>query len=254
MPACSLWPYKFVSQLLSRLVDRKAVNLQTNTQVTRISKNDTNGTSIVYTSRGPIKARKIVFATNGYTAGILPEYSERIIPVKGTASHIRPAKPIYPHLRNTYNIHYSPDRVDYLNPRPDGGIVVGGGKWLYESERSKWEGQWDDSTLLNEVGPHFEGLMQRNFKGWENSEATGFHMWTGFMGYTSDGLPHIGEIPGFEGRRYICAGFNGGGMSYIFTAARALAKMVLEDAKYEDTGLPRLFKTTRERLQSIEKN
>lgn len=167
--------------------------------------------------------------------------------------HITPSSPISPHLSHTYNIHYqlpeATEPVDYLNPRPDGSIVVGGGKWTYASDLSKWYNNWDDSTLLEEARPHFDGLMQRHFKGWEKSEAKTDMMWTGIMGSTPDGLPHIGEVLGSEGSQYILAGFNGGGNALIFLCAKGLARMMLEGIPYEETGLPRLFKTSRERLE-----
>ena len=247
VPACSLWPYKFVSQLLARLIERQAVNLQIETTVQSVS-TDTEGWNILQTSRGTLRAKKLVFATNGYTSGILPEYEGIIVPYRGTASHIAPKSPISPHLSHTYNIRYRADRVDYLNPRPDGGIVVGGAKWTFADDRKKWYNNWDDSTLLPEARPHFESLMQTHFKGWEGSGAHVDYLWTGIMGLTPDGLPHIGRVPGSK-NRYIMAGFNGGGMSLIFLSAKGLATMIREDESYEQSGLPKLFESTKARLE-----
>ena len=200
-----------------------------------------------------MKARKVIFAANAYTGGICDLYAGKIVPYKGTACHITPfPSTVSPHLSHTYNISYKhrdqDRRVDYLNPRPDGGIVVGGGKWKYAETRDAWYNNWDDSTLLPGVDTHFDGLMQRYFAGWANSGAVVDHLWTGIMGGTKDELPHIGEIPGLEGHQYIIAGFNGGGMAMIFLSARGLAQMVLGQTSYEETGLPRLYKTSSKRL------
>lgn len=67
------------------------------------------------------------------------------------------------------------------------------------------------------------------------------------MGYSSDGLPHIGSVPG-EQNQYILAGFTGHGMPQIFLAAEGLANMIMKGVAFEDTGLPRLFKTSQARL------
>lgn len=249
VPACSLWPYKFVSQLLQRLIDRDAINVQTNTPVSRVVRHKALGFSSLFTERGTLRARNVIFATNGYTSGVSPEYLHKIVPYRGAASHISPASPVSPHLSNTYNITFQPGRVDYLNPRPDGGIVVGGGKWMFDYDRNNWYNVWDDSVQMEDARPHFEGLMQRHFKGWEDSQAKVDYMWTGIMGLTPDGMPHVGEVPGSDGRHYILAGFNGGGMDKIFLCAKGVAEMVCNGASYEDTGLPRLFKTTEERLK-----
>jgi glycine/D-amino acid oxidase-like deaminating enzyme len=251
-PIASLWPYKLVTQLLAKLIENDVVNLQTNTPVTSVSQYHSSGLNIIQTrSRGTLKARKVIYATNGYTAGICSLYSEQIVPTKGTACHITPLNgPVAPHLSHTYNINYSPGRVDYLNPRPDSGIVVGGGNWTYNYDKSVWSGNWDDSTLFPQAKDHFNGLMQRHFHGWEKSGAEADQIWTGIMGYTGDGQPHIGEIPGREGSQYVIAGFNGGGNAMIFLCAKGLAKMVLKGIPFEKSGLPMFFKTTTERLRT----
>lgn len=71
------------------------------------------------------------------------------------------------------------------------------------------------------------------------------------MGYSSDGLPHIGSVPGQQGQ-YILAGFTGHGMPQIFLAAEGIAKMVVGGVAFEDIGLPRLFKTSQSRLDKQE--
>ena len=69
------------------------------------------------------------------------------------------------------------------------------------------------------------------------------------MGYSSDLVPHIGEVPGAPGQ-YICAGFSGHGMPQIFGASKGVARMVIEGISFEQTGLPALFKDTQVRLDS----
>lgn len=68
------------------------------------------------------------------------------------------------------------------------------------------------------------------------------------MGYTADGLPHVGHIPHKQGQLVI-AGFNGHGMPQIFLSARGIARMIMEEVAYKDTGLPLLFQTTATRLE-----
>ena len=119
---------------------------------------------------------------------------------------------------------------------------------MYCEDRSKWYNTWDDSVLLEDARPHFDGLMKRHFRGWETSDEKLESIWTGIIGSTSDEQPHIGEVPGSNGSQHIIAGFNGGGMGMIFSCAKGVAEMVHNGVKYEDTGLPRLFKTSKERL------
>ncbi|KAF2493076.1 FAD dependent oxidoreductase [Lophium mytilinum] len=255
-PACSFWPYKFVSQLLARLLAQhsQSLNFQTTTPATSVTSSE-DGSSLIHTSRGTIKAQKVVFATNAYTAGLIPQFHDIITPVRGMASHIVPKEPIHPHLSNTYNIDFGPEKgTDYLNPRPDGSIVVGGGAWLFSSDRPSWFNNFDDATPFRpQVEQHWEGYMQRNFRGWEESGAEVDKVWVGIMGRTPDGWPHVGRVPGVK-NQWMLAGFNGGGMALILTAAKAVAKMVKEDTGFEDVagglGVPDFFGTSEERLQA----
>lgn len=71
------------------------------------------------------------------------------------------------------------------------------------------------------------------------------------MGYSSDGLPRVGRVPGRD-NIFIMGGFTGHGMPQIFLTAKAISRMVLENLTYSDTGLPRLFEESSERLGSEE--
>lgn len=70
------------------------------------------------------------------------------------------------------------------------------------------------------------------------------------MGYSADSLPHIGAIPNKPGQ-FIAAGFNGHGMPVVFLCGKAIAEMARDSVSFEQTGLPRLFETTTERLSPI---
>ncbi|TAQ85627.1 hypothetical protein B7494_g6052 [Chlorociboria aeruginascens] len=248
--ACQLWPYKFVTGLLARLLERTSINVQSRTLVTSVSTTK-DGNSIVNTARGSILAHKVVFATNAYTSALIPNFAQRIVPLKGTCSHISTPKDAEhppPHLTHTYGISFGPMR-DYLVPRPDGGIIVGGAKDTFVKDEKAWFDNFDDSTLIEPARKHFEAVMQDNFIGWAKSGAAVDYLWTGIMGKTIDHFPHCGNVLG-QKNRYILAGFNGAGMSHIFLTGKGIAKMVLEDVPFEQSGIPRIFKTTEERMKN----
>lgn len=235
--------------MLERIIDY--INLQTITSVEDVSVESPTGTHIVKTTRGILRAKKVIYASNGYTGGVCSTYRSKIVPCRGTASHLTPTPvPVSPHLSHTYNIVYGVQGVDYLNPRPDGGIVVGGGGYSFKDKRELWYNNWDDSKLIPNTESHFDGLMQRNFRGWEKSGAILESYWTGIMGCTADGWPHVGLVPGSEGKQYVHAGFNGGGMSMIWLCSVGLAKMVKDGSTFEETGLPKMFEATAERLEA----
>ncbi|KAJ5758541.1 hypothetical protein N7520_005697 [Penicillium odoratum] len=244
-----IWAYKFVLHLLEKVVSQ-GINLQTRTPVTKITE-PTPPSSYrwkVETSRGTIAAKVIVFATNAYTSSIAPQYNGSIVPVRGTCSRIVTPGSTAPPLTNTYTLRWNGWNYDYLIPRGDGSIIVGGARSTFFHDEKNWYNISDDSHVLEPAVRYFDGYMQRNFMGWEDSHAYTDRVWTGIMGYSSDGLPHVGQVPGHDGQ-YILAGFTGHGMPQIFLAAEGIAKMVVEGMNFEDTGLPRLFKTTSTRIE-----
>lgn len=255
-----------VHGLLEKLL-QKGLSLHANTPVTSVSSaQDSQGRWTVNTPRGSIKTAKVVYATNGYTSGILPEYNNLIVPVRGIACHIESPKGKHaPHLVNTYGIRFDSRSFDYLIPRADGSIVVGGAKQMFWHNRDRWFGNLRDDELVDEAVLYFDGYMQRHFRGWEGSKAEVKQVWTGskyllyrfpgylptdtlvVMGYSSDFMPHIGAIPQKPGQ-FIIAGFSGHGMPQILLSSKAVAAMVRDGVPFEKVGLPHIFKTTAERL------
>ncbi|KXT15908.1 hypothetical protein AC579_5510 [Pseudocercospora musae] len=247
--ACHVWPYKLVLSLLSKVVSR-GVNLQTHTPVKSVkSRTDQRRPWSVETDRGSVNASKVIYATNAYTSTLLPDFKKKIIPVRGICSRIVPTKAHAPFLSNSYILRLSPMEYDYLIPRSDGSIIVGGARRDYFRDLDQWYDNIDDSTLIEPAKNYFDGYMQRHFRGWEDSGAYTDKVWTGIMGYSSDGFPFVGDVPGKPGA-YVCAGFSGHGMPQIFLSGKAIAEMVLDDKKAEEVDLPRLYRASQARLNA----
>lgn len=264
--AAHLWPLKMVQQLVQGLLE-KGVNLQANTPVKSVSSTrNARGLWTVDTERGSIATRKVVYATNGYTAQVLPEYTDRIVPVRGICSRIVTTQgPNSPHLVNTYGIRFDSSNNDYLIPRADGSIIVGGARQRFWHMREQWFDNVRDDELVADAVSYFDGYMQRHFRGWEASGAKTDHVWTGsksspthtrlevmltissVMGYSSDFLPHLGEVPKKPGQ-YIIAGFSGHGMPEILLSSKGVAAMVRDGISFEESGLPSIFNTSTERI------
>lgn len=236
--------------LLQKAVS-KGLNLQTNTPVTLVSPAPSDfGFWTATTLRGSVSAKKVIFATNGYTATLLPEYQGKIVPCRGICSRITCPPESRPHqLDKTYCLRLKNGSHDYLIPRADGSIVVGGARSTFFDNFDNWYNTVDDSSLIIPATNYFNTYMQDNFVGWENSGATVEQIWTGIMGYNSDSLPSVGEVPGREGC-FIAAGFEGHGMPLIWLTMQGIVGMV-GGKRYEEVRLPSMFKTTRARLESI---
>jgi glycine/D-amino acid oxidase-like deaminating enzyme len=256
-PAASLSPYKFVMALLARAL-RMGLILRTQTPVLSIEeeKSATGAgpavSHLIRSSIGEMRARRIVIAANAYTSALLPEYAEAIVPCKGSACHVSglngqalPRLPV-----GSYNVRERPQwsGSTYLIQRTDTTLIVGGAHHTYKQDLPSWYNNVDDGVLLSSASDWFHGFMQRGFIGWENSRAEVSRVWTGIMGYSCDSLPHVGHVPERNGV-FILAGFNGHGMPVVFLTAKGVAEMVVLEKSYQETKLPSLYKTSKERLQ-----
>ena len=180
VPACSLWPYKLVCGLLKVSLE-KGLNLQTKTYVTSVSEQlSKDGFFDIETSRGSLKTRKILFATNGYTSAISPEYENVIVPYKGICSRtVVNGDGITPNLSNTYNLHNPSTNPEYMNPRPDGSIIVGGGKDSFGEDYDLYWNNHDDSTLIEPAKHYFDDYVSDRFLDYASLDTSVEIVWTG---------------------------------------------------------------------------
>ncbi|GAQ45778.1 hypothetical protein AtubIFM56815_005932 [Aspergillus tubingensis] len=245
--AGTMWPYKFILHILQSVLVTGKVNLQTFTPATSITPSPEGGYTI-QTSRGKMHAGTVVHASNAYVAGLLPEYEKNIVPCKGICCRITvPEGKTAPLLNNSYINRTEDNTLSYLIPRPDGSIVVGGAAAKFRSYKEQWYNNVDDTILIDSAKDYYNDYMQRTYRGWEDSGAKVDQIWTGVMGYSYDSNPHIGAVPGKDDQ-FILAGLNGHGMPVIWRSAQELARMVVEKIPFEETAMPRLFKTTQFRI------
>ncbi|KAI1214663.1 FAD dependent oxidoreductase [Annulohypoxylon truncatum] len=252
-PAHTVWPYKLVMHILAGAV-RAGVNLQTHTPVYEVSgAPDGEGYWALSTSRGVVRAKKVVLATNAYTSGLLPEYDDAIYPARGTVCRVVPKTQAEVKLGSCAVEIQSPASVDcYYGTRPDGSLVIGGAKTTFNDRRNLWYRNYDDSTLIEPAVPYFPAWPGKALAGWEGKEVQMDRVWTGIMGYSADEAPHVGPVSSKPGL-YICAGFNGHGMPNVLLCAKGLAKMIKEGCPFSQTGVPACYETGAERLRKISK-
>ena len=99
-------------RLLERVVELGG-GLYTETPVQRIDSSDPGFVNL-FTSKGITKATKVVYATNGYSAGLLPQFLNVIMPVKGQACRLVPNEQTHHgfHPTTTYNLFYGDFMAD----------------------------------------------------------------------------------------------------------------------------------------------
>jgi glycine/D-amino acid oxidase-like deaminating enzyme len=255
-PAAHLSAYKLMIALLERCIEMGLSYIPHSAIASFESINST--THNLTTSSGQkITAEKVVFATNAYTSDLLPEYSTSVVACRGFVCHIAaPDSKTLPKLPTSSFAITVQDPTshatgcNYLVQLADNSIIIGGAHHTYQANLESWYNTTDDTSLIQSAQSYFEeDYMQKTFDGWKDSQARVARKWTGVMGYSADSLPHIGRVPGREGI-FVISGFHGHGMPVIFHASKGIAAMVSDGTDYEHTGLPALYKTSRERLVS----
>ncbi|KNG86205.1 putative FAD dependent oxidoreductase [Aspergillus nomiae NRRL 13137] len=251
-PAGALWPYKLVTGLLERLRQKHPANflLETNTPATKVS---TDGTSplryTVETPRGTLHARHVIHCTNAHVGHLVPELRGHVYPVRGQMSAQNPGSTfICQATEHSWLFNY--DRgFDYLTQLPPGGdsgkkMMLGGGFAQGRNGGLGDLGIATDSELSLPCDIHLSGALSAVF-GHENwGQVDGpcvEQMWTGNMGFSSDGLPWVGQLPssvGYSaeatkesGAQWACCGFSGEGMVQAWLSGTAVAQMLLASGR-----------------------
>lgn len=187
----------------------------------------------VVTARGTVRCSKLLLATNAYTAGLLPEFKQRITPCVGQVLVTEPVvtqntdsvSTVFEHrgLTVTASLNRANPDGEYMLQRPaDGRIVIG-------SDMDQ-EGSWDDSVsaIDPDKSKQLRSYLRNRFTGeaaeTEPDKAADAE-WVGVQGYSSDELPWVGPLPARPGV-YVAAGYTGGGMPHCLLCGEAVADMM----------------------------
>jgi len=181
---------------LATTVSNLGVQLCEQTDVLDIEKNDSNYFRLI-TSKGDVRAKKVIIATNGYTDRLVPRLKPLIFPV---GSYIVVTEPLSEDLQNIISpkkrMYYdSKWFLNYFRLTPDGRMLWGGRNDL------STDLDLDDSAkrLTRELYSILPDLRDIPIT----------HTWTGKLGITFDLMPHIGEKNGI----YYAFGYGGHGLS-----------------------------------------
>lgn len=251
----SLSAYRFTIGVL-KLALKKGLNLQCNTPANNISKT-ADGKWTVSTPRGIISTKKLILATNGYTAHLYPKLQGVIVPLRGVVTAQRPGQNMPQRgLETTYSFVY-PEGFEYMITRPqgskhEGDIVIGGGMHVAKDQGMSEYGNTDDTCYDEASATYLLDCTKRYFGpetwGQDHPDGRSRRVWSGIMGFSSDGHPFVGPVPGEEGL-YLNASFQGHGMVLCFLCAKALAAMVEgRDGEELDSWFPSVYRVSEARM------
>ncbi len=154
------------------------------------------GGFLVTTATGATRARCVLLATNGYPGRLSSWHGRRVVPIGSYQIATEPlgsarVRALIPHGR-----HVSDTRrvVVYFRPSPDGERLVFGGRAALAEQ--------DPRVCV----PRLTHMLRQVFPQLEDVRIT--HAWAGFVAYTFDTLPHLGEDRGL----FYCMGYCGQGV------------------------------------------
>ncbi len=167
------------------------------------------------TPQGEVQAAMGLICTNAWTGRLLPWFSGMVDPVRGQMLATAPCPRIFELPV------YADHGFDYWRQTPEGHVVLGGWRNLDPGSEVGF-----DDLLHPQIQDRMDQFLAR-FPGLGRVQVT--HRWSGIMGFSKDGLPLVGQVPG-SSSLLAAAGFTGHGFGFAWTAGEALAAAVLDEA------------------------
>ena len=177
----------------------------------------------VRTTKGTVKARDVILATNGYTERQFPWHSKRVVPIGSfqIATEALSAELLRELVPNLRVISDTQLIGNYLRVSPDSSRLIFGGRVTF----TEAESESGMRTLRKQMIRVFPQLRDIRIA----------HSWVGYVAYTRDIVPHIGKHKGV----YYCMGYCGSGITVSSYLGMRVGQKVLGSPE-GDTELDRL--------------
>ena len=172
-----------------------------------------DGVRLVLAGGGVVGARQAVLAVNARLPRLVPELAGVVRPVRAQMLATEPVAPCLPAPV------YSHDGFYYVRQTPDGRVLVGGARHRHVAE----EVGFDDATTPG-LQADLEAYLEAHVPGAAGARAE--RRWSGTMGFSPDGLPVLGRVPGVPAALF-ATGFTGHGMGYGLRFGRLVANALL---------------------------
>jgi glycine/D-amino acid oxidase-like deaminating enzyme len=216
---CSLHPAKYVRGL-AQAAERAGARLLEGVKVRKIRRVHVGFE--VTTSRGTLRAREVLAATNGYTPAALPALRRRVLPIGSNQIATAPleeelARRLVPRGRvfsDTKNLLY------YFRLSPDRRMVFGGRASFTPIGTRRIAGIL--AAGMREVFPELEGAPIE-------------YAWSGKVGYPIDHLPHAGRLEGI----HYAMGYCGHGVALATYLGSQMGEVLAGAGEIPDLGTSR---------------
>jgi glycine/D-amino acid oxidase-like deaminating enzyme len=170
----------------------------------------------IATPRGEVSAGAALVATNGYTGRVTPQFRKRLVPLR---SSIIATEPIAPALMDKLmpKRHMLVDRrriTCYYRPSPDHTRVLFGGRTVHDGDETGTGTERRNARFLHD-------RMTEIFPELRDTKIT--HYWSGYVAFTFDHRPHLGEIDGI----HYAMGYCGSGVTRSTYFGHKIAQQIM---------------------------
>lgn len=208
---CAVQPYELVWTVFRE----SGAELVSNNEVYKLEQPDAERV-IVHTRQFIFQARHVLICTNAYSPFVHPYFAGKVIPTRGQCLVTEPLS------ENVMPVcGYSDYGYMYYRMTFDQRLLIGGGRKLYKDLESTSEDRISDP-----VQAYLDKYLRDKFP---DVTAKVDRRWAGIMGFSVDGLPLIGTIPGAP-RIGFAVGFTGHGLAFGAGVAERAVDHVLNGA------------------------
>lgn len=223
--AAKLHPALYMHGLRAAAASAGAI-LCAHTQVTAVEGEP--GQFTVQTSKGLVRCAEVVIGTNGYTGALTPALQRGIVPATShiIATEELPEDIVRDLIPRGRTLSETPRILHYYRQSPDGRRIIFGGRARFTDV---------DPTTRARI---LHKAMVERFPQLAGARVT--HSWTGYVAFTYDNLPHIGQHRGM----HYALGCNGSGVAMMSYFGNLIARRILKSnavsSAYIGLDLPRI--------------
>lgn len=171
--------------------------------------------ALVHSRRYRIRARQVLLCVNGYAPLLHPYFRGKIVPVRAQCTV---TEPLERSLLETCG--YADYGYWYFRETFDGRFLLGGGRAAHRAQ----EDDTSEDRTTPAVQAEIDAYRRRHFP---EIEAPVARRWAGIMGFSADGLPLVGRLPGLPQVGF-ALGFNGNGLALAAGVAERAVALLLE--------------------------
>jgi len=202
--------------LVQALFRQSGATLLADNEVWRIAAGDAQRVR-VYSRRFLFEARHVLVCTNAWGAQLLPQLARALVPVRAQILVTAPL-PQGPLL---HTCGYSDYGHMYYRDTFDGRLLLGGGR-----RQNRW---LEHNRLDERISAPVQRVLERYLRArFPDVQAAIERRWAGIMGFSADGLPLVGRVPGIPRAGY-AVGFNGHGLALGAGVAERAVDLLLHD-------------------------